>query len=298
MILVNSVGGCGTTMFMDYLEKIIPLPIEQIKFQRMNDDGTRSYSQQMTAPPLASDLFFVNTYAMNHVHKLNLDGKTIHETNPDLKQALAGCFLKLKHACNPPAPNIKEYGVLSFNQDSSGWIEFCQTDNKDAVITKAVYLHADPLDVLSTLFLKRANSEWDDTIHDHIIKCSPYDYTQLLEIFKHFPNSWDINDFSNWAYKSQIDPFGIEFSFDSWVASGNKGYPALVVKYETMWDNLGDIAKFLNVDTDMFIAGFPKKRERKRYGRDLEQTTFNDLESLFSTLIEKRANTPDTFITN
>lgn len=300
MILVNSIGGCGTTMFMDYLEKMILATSEQIKFYHINDDGTHDHSRETDAPLLASDLFRINVNAFRHLQDLNSNGRTNWQGDADVKQAAGAAFLKLKHIPHPPFTNIKSapYGVLSFKHGPGGWLEFCQTDDNNATITKAIYLHADPLDVLSTLFLKRVNSGWDDTIHDHIIKCSPYDYTQLLEIFKHFPNSWDINDFSDWAYKNQIDPFGIESSFDSWTASNNKEYPVLVVKYETMWDNLGDIARFLNIDIDTFITEFPKKRERKRYGKDLEQTTFNNLKSLFSTLIEKRANIPDIFIAN
>ncbi len=298
MILVNSVGGCATTMFIDYLEKTVPFSNGQTKFYHINDDGTRDHSREIDIPLLASNLFLVNKDALRWLRYLNLNGKT-NQNHPDVKQAGDAAFLKLKHAPHPPSANVKSvpYGVLSFKQGPGGWVEFCQTNDKDIAITKAIYLHADPLDVLSTLFLKKINSGWNATVHDHIIKCSPYPYAQLLKIFEHFSTSWDINDFSNWVHKNQLDPFGIESSFDQWTASGNKEYPALIVKYETMWDNLPAIAKFLDVDIDSFTAGFPKKRERKRPGKDLEQTTFNNLKDLYSTLIEKRSQIPDIFIT-
>ncbi len=306
MILVNSVGGTATTMFLEFLEKVVPFPEKKINFYRFYRNGECDYNQKIKSPKMASSLFYINDAALRHLHYLI----SSREDNIDsaIKQAEMSTFVKLKHIPHPPPANIKSssYGVLSWEEDKieiDGKVQtihqrgFWTVDDDSATITKAIYLHADPIDILSTLFLKRETSGWDATIHDHIIKCSPYSYMQLLKIFEDFLVSWGIEDFSNWVYKNQLDPFGIEYSFDQWTTPSNNEYPIMVVKYETMWDNLPVIAKFLNVDVNSFVTEFPKKRKRKRFGKDLDQTTFNKLNDFYSTLVEKRLQVPDIFIT-
>ena len=330
MILVNSAGGCATTMLIKYLTEFLP-PRENPATFRLHTDDSVSQDQ----PLLASSLYAINYDAIRAGYDLSNMPLQQFSSEDDLmlhtgllREAYAASYLCLKHACYPPAASVTAREGIKIT--SSPWNlgggyglvwdgerppiggpghELFITKNENIRITKAIYLHGDPVDVVSTLFLK-GNVEGDQ-IRDHMIKCSIYSYKQLTgKIFHAMAASMPRHDdsantyaqggipldsFSLWACKNQLDPFSFEASFDAWTASDNREYPTLVVKYETMWDNLPAIAEFLELDIDSFVAGFPQKRARKRPGAALDVNTHTNLSRLYSSLITKRSQVPNIF---
>jgi hypothetical protein len=319
-------------MFIKYLAKILPPRVNPAKF-RPTLDATESQDQ----PLLASSLYAINYSALRVLMRINNQRRqedlSAHLALPSgspvehlarAEEATSAVYLTLKHASRPPVSDVAStegteitdspwtlrggYGLLWPGgmgvHDVPGY-EFFTTSDKEVHITKAIYLHADPIDVVSTLFYKGPIE--GDAVRDHMIKCSSYSYEELSDqIFpaigavarfrrlgRQVPQGIPLDRFSLWAYKNQFDPFGFESSFDAWTASGNKEYPVLVVRYETMWDNLPAIAEFLELDVDSFVTGFPKKRKRKRLGTDLNLDVYTNLSRLYSSLITKRSQIPN-----
>ncbi len=86
------------------------------------------------------------------------------------------------------------------------------------------------------------------------------------------------------------DLLGLEKHFDNWTA-GNSEYPILAVKYETMWEqeNIRKIAHFLDLD-GRFVNNFPLKRPRKLY--HIAPNTRSRLEMIYQDLIGKMHDAP------
>jgi hypothetical protein len=86
------------------------------------------------------------------------------------------------------------------------------------------------------------------------------------------------------------DLLGLEKHFDNWTA-GNSEYPILAVKYETMWEqeNIRKIAHFLDLD-GRFVNNFPLKRPRKLY--HITPNTRSRLEMIYQDLIGKMHDAP------
>jgi hypothetical protein len=320
-------------MFIKYLTEILPPHDDPAEFKPLLDA-----SESRDQPLLASSLYAINYSALRVLIHLNNQRRqedlSAHLALPSgspvehlarAEEATNAVYLTLKHASRPPVSDVAStegteitdspwtlrggYGLLWPSkrgvQGGPGY-EFFTTSDKEVHITKAIYLHADPIDVVSTLFYK-GHIE-GDAVRDHMIKCSSYSYEELSDqIFPAIGAERDngglggqvgrvqihLDRFSLWAYKNQIDPFSFEASFDAWTASDNKEYPVLVVRYETMWDNLPAIAEFLELDVDSFVTGFPKKRKRKRLGTDLNLDVYTNLSRLYSSLITKRSQIPN-----
>ena len=86
------------------------------------------------------------------------------------------------------------------------------------------------------------------------------------------------------------DLLGLEKHFDNWTAGSNE-YPILAVKYETMWETetLRKISKFLDLSGD-FVKTFPIKRPRKSH--KITPHTRLCLETIYRDLIDKMHNAP------
>ena len=327
MILVSSVGGCATTMLMKYLIETLPQQSRPVEFT-WNEEVTTGTERIQ----LASSLYAANYSAYRVGERLLKAAKQDPSIGddferwrhtPGIAEAFGAVYLNLKHACHPPLRTITEanrppkaampwdmgegYGLLDDVTYEPvllpgeyapagiymGGLAYFST-SEDVQITKAIYLHADPIDVISTLSLKGPNGE-GTALRDHIIKCSPYPYELLMSTIFPALAPQDVLC-TNQMCTHQVDPFGFEYSFDRWTNPDDRGYPTLVVKYETMWNNLPAIAEFLELDEYSFIAGFPKKRERKRPGTDFPEAMYTNLRRLYSSLITKRSQIPDIMI--
>ena len=88
------------------------------------------------------------------------------------------------------------------------------------------------------------------------------------------------------------DLLGLEKHFDNWTA-GSSEYPILAVKYETMWETetLRKISKFLDLDWS-FSNSFPNKRPRKNDLTSIALRTRSRLEVMYRDLIDKMYNAP------
>ena len=127
---------------------------------------------------------------------------------------------------------------------------------------KAIYLIGDPVDSLLSVFRRgyhrwhalrmRSENRWPPSID---LSDSPN------------PPSWGIGEFV--ALKK--DCFGIIKHFENWTKSTkeSRGYPIMIIKYETLCDNLTALSSFIGLSKTQ-ISTFPRRRARAPRSRELE----------------------------
>ena len=129
---------------------------------------------------------------------------------------------------------------------------------------KFAYQFAHPLNVVLSTFLGR---QWD----------SPRDH-----ISKHLKVNDSWLSTNRWMYE---DVLRLEEHFDRWTSSKNN-FPILLIKYETMWDNLPMICEYFNLPQEA-LNKFPKKRERIFNWKTRPENEKKILLNTYGNLIEK-----------
>jgi len=91
-----------------------------------------------------------------------------------------------------------------------------------------------------------------------------------------------------------VDIFHLEQHFQNWMNDNNeaRNYPIILIKYETMWDNLEYIFDFLGLEKKR-ISEFPDKKERKSDWRNQPKKIREKLLKIYTPLLSKINNSPE-----
>lgn len=130
---------------------------------------------------------------------------------------------------------------------------------------KCIFLFGNPYDIVTTSYKKIITQEEGE---------------------QHFLN---FHVDSSKEYQEQIlnkDVLQLEKLFDAWYQKQN--YPLLTLRYETMWDHIDDIRKY--VDDSTF--DLPPKRERKVY-KECENMDVESMKQTYLSLYNKIQNAED-----
>lgn len=82
------------------------------------------------------------------------------------------------------------------------------------------------------------------------------------------------------------DVFGLEHQFDSW--NQRRTYPIMLVRYETMWDNLEAIRSYLGLPVEL-----PPFKKRKKWVEELNVSDTAHLEKTYESLYDKISKVDD-----
>jgi len=105
--------------------------------------------------------------------------------------------------------------------------------------------------------------------------------------FPHHPSAIDM-------YASQHeDLFGLENHFDNWTNT-KTDYPILAIKYEALWkvETLRKISKFLDLQETTYVNNFPPKKSRLRELTSLSPSAIKRLETIYQSLTNKMKAKP------
>lgn len=83
-----------------------------------------------------------------------------------------------------------------------------------------------------------------------------------------------------------IDRFHFEKHFFNWYDKYLTGIPTLFVRYETIFDNIGQIFEFLNMPRSS-IKSFPKKRKRESMKEEISSETAKCLDIMYGDFAKK-----------
>jgi len=162
---------------------------------------------------------------------------------------------------------LQEQGAaLPSEHDSGIWKHLPAPPTKDRYQIpegyKVLYLISDPVESLLSVF-RRGYHMW------HAVRMASqarWPEGFLLEDHPTRPN-WGIKEFLS----VRSDCFGIHDHFRNWTTShsAERGYPIMVLKYETMWEHLEEMGAFLGLRTSQ-VGRFPERRERTKRDKELE----------------------------
>jgi hypothetical protein len=143
---------------------------------------------------------------------------------------------------------------------------------------KVIYVFGNPIEACMSLFRRQ------------------FHHTQSYKMQQYLPKQYNV---------------AIETSIEEYAAAGKDGfffrrhfehwndtyvvYPTLFLKYETLFENLGDIADFLELP-ESFEAEFPKKKERVSQLSNLQKNTLESLNAMYGDLERELSQLPDVFI--
>ena len=82
------------------------------------------------------------------------------------------------------------------------------------------------------------------------------------------------------------DRLGLERQFDNWTDARLRSYPVLFLRFETIWDNLNVLARFLGLKPEIFDS-FPKKLRRASVLADLTPEELCKIEAIYGRLRAK-----------
>ena len=120
---------------------------------------------------------------------------------------------------------------------------------------RAIYLVADPVDALLSVF-RRGCHMW------HAVRMqSSHRWPARFELrdCPHKP-SWGIREFIDVGR----DCYGLNEQFLNWTTCPfqERGYPIMILKYESLWNHLNDLCSFVGLPTDV-LSRFPPRRGRQ-----------------------------------
>ena len=155
---------------------------------------------------------------------------------------------KYKHSLSPPTENFIKKAILIIGNPIES---FLSIQNRDMVRCH-----------LNNLNLKYQNIPMIKKENDLIGKT---DINKIIE------------------YK---DIFCLEEMYNNWVSKKNVTYPIMIIKYESIWDNLESIFTFLEIPHSE-INKFPKKKQRNTIKENFDITIIDKLENIYFNLLIK-----------
>jgi len=141
---------------------------------------------------------------------------------------------------------------------------------------KAVYIFGNPMNALASLFKRKHH-----VYHPVRTGFGP----------KKLDNKMKLEDYLK---TNKEDIFKLEFHFDNWTTCPKEGraYPILLLKYETLWNNLPALLEFLDIPQEKRPL-FPKKKARSSNWTTLPEEIKNSLYERYGTLAEKIEKQPE-----
>lgn len=171
-----------------------------------------------------------------------------------------------KHRCEPPKSNDKY--LLKENS-------FGRTDLNYGKIEKAMFIFDDPINIVPSLFNRKIAT-------GHAIAVSG----------KRPTHNNDINKFLD----IKQDSFELGKQFNNWSNKNNKfEYKRLLVKFNSLWENLDLIFNFLEIP-ESEQKKFPPKRPRKSSFDKLSTDQQSNLNYIYKDLSKTIKNYPDLII--
>lgn len=143
---------------------------------------------------------------------------------------------------------------------------------------KVIYVFGNPITATMSLFRRN------------------FHHTQSYKMQQYLPQGYRVameTSLEGYAKKG-VDGFYFRRHFDNW-AERYLVYPTLFLKYETLFDNVDEIATFLNLP-QKFIADFPAKKTRNSQVDNLDKTTLTDLKKMYGRLETNFEELPDFFV--
>ena len=158
----------------------------------------------------------------------------------------------------------------------------CPKPPLDPRISKAIFIMGDPAVQIQSIFNRYPDPKngW-----------APHHCKSLGGDDKKIYRYLNLSDY----LENAEDLFQLERQFDNWTGnSSHTHYPILLVKYDSIWENLPAIFEFLNRDPQL-IDQFPAKRERSTYP-PLSVRDKENMEKIYGRLQEKYVSAPEIFI--
>lgn len=143
---------------------------------------------------------------------------------------------------------------------------------------KAILIIGNPIDSVKSFYRKQGSSD-SNFIEKHCLHLGIDDF--------------GIRDLKSYA-RAQKDLFQLESYWDR-IIGQNRTYDLMVVKFEALWDNLGEVFSFLEMEDSM--ADFPAQRSRSSSLKSvLTEDDIHLLKSTYASFQRKLDNSPDIFV--
>lgn len=143
---------------------------------------------------------------------------------------------------------------------------------------KVIYVFGNPITATMSLFRR------------------DFHHTQSYKMQQYLPKGYRVAQETNleeYAAKG-VDGFYFRRHFENWTER-YLVYPTLFLRYETLFDNIEEIAHFLELPR-AFVTNFPAKKERNSQIENLNKVTLNNLQKLYGDLQADFDKLPDFFI--
>ena len=177
---------------------------------------------------------------------------------------------------NPYGRNVQNLAYVFKHSQSPPPAKFLKEDGSTQSVNRAVYLFSDPIDAVMSFFARRfkvtyppagigAPDRYWAVKHAH----------NLGACWDSISPDWDLADY----LLGEEDLFCLKSHFRGWTEA-DREYPILLVRYETLWNHLELIHKFMGFGKrPEVLEKFPKQKER---ASNLENIKLNYQEKLFN----------------
>jgi len=143
---------------------------------------------------------------------------------------------------------------------------------------RVLYVTGNPLQSILSLFRRNLQG-----YHIERIGCKDSNWPKSLEMGT-YPPKWGLNEYLEY----EKDLYRMEEHFDNWTTSSRKrrGYPILIVKYDSIWENLKEIFDFLGLSKSL-IKDFPKRKTRVIENIEYSERILRNLDKIYGDFVEK-----------
>ena len=177
-----------------------------------------------------------------------------------------------KHSQSPPPEN------------------FSKRNGTPQSVNRAVYLFSDPVDAVISFFMRRFKA-----LAPPKGIGTPDKYWALKHAhniggcWEDFDPDWDLADYLS----IERDLFCLKHHFDNWTKA-DREYPILLVRYESMWNHLEMIHKFMGFsDHPEALKNFPQEKERTSTLENLKPEYQKKILNLYGNLRDEINDFPD-----
>jgi len=191
---------------------------------------------------------------------------------------------------NPYGFNVQNLAYVFKHSQSPPPIKFLKENGSSASINRAVYLFSDPIDAVISFFARRlkvvpppggigALDRYWALKHAH----------NLGGCWESVSPDWDLADY----LLAGEELFCLKAHFHNWTQA-RRDYPILLVRYETLWDHLEIIHKFMGLgDQPEVLKSFPKRKKRFSKLDNLKPEYQEKLYKMYGKLRNKINDFPD-----
>lgn len=151
---------------------------------------------------------------------------------------------------------------------------------------KAIYIFGNPLNVILSLFRRQFQ-----IFHLERMGIKPFERNTKALTINEYVNKYPYLQIFSSLEKyiaHNYDYYRLDEHFTNWTTS-KRHYPIMVVKYETLWNHLDEIFKFLGIP-DSEITNFPKQHKRNSVWQKQPQTIKKKLLNIYGNIYNKTTN--------